>query len=172
MAGRRSRVHDLLDPAALAALEDFARDRRHTVKDCFAFLARGGFDVSLSSVTRWHRKFLVAERFRMSNDTARAVMEAAKAGGVAAIGDAAALQLAQLIFEVSLSIQEGDAVDGKKLMRLTAALRNVVSSKAGIEELKRQIAETITKSEAAKRPPAEIIAEVRAIVFGPQLAAV
>src|SRR5438046_2415286 len=105
-----STVHEALSREELDQLENFVREKpARTIDDCVEMLQMLGYtSLSRSAVGRWKKKFDSTDRFRASNDVARAMMDAAKGEGTAAISDAAGLQIGQMLFEQLLRMQGGE----------------------------------------------------------------
>ncbi|HEX4123567.1 MAG TPA: phage protein Gp27 family protein, partial [Tepidisphaeraceae bacterium] len=121
-------VHKLLSAEDLAALEDFARHPARTVDECHEWAQARGYVIGRTAIYKWKKNFNLRDRFSASNETALAIMDAAKNGGTAAVSDAAMTQLAQVIFEKMISLDPAQ-VNTKDLWSLSAALRNLVQGK-------------------------------------------
>lgn len=141
------KVHELLSRDELDQLEAFAREPGRTVDECWEWLAAHGFRLSRGAVGNWKREFDLTDRFRASNETARALMDAAKGAGTVAISDAATLQMSQMLFEQLAKLQAGGEVSSKELWALSMALKNVVQGKRHVEKLKGEISEALAAVE-------------------------
>jgi hypothetical protein len=141
------KVHELLSREELDELEKFAREPARSVDQCWDWMQAHGFTIGRSSVHRWLRTFLATDRFAASNDVARSLVDAAKAGGTVAISDAATLQLSQMLFEQLLRLQSDEQVDTKELWACSMALKNVVQGKRHVEKLKTEVAEALALAE-------------------------
>jgi hypothetical protein len=143
------KVHELLKdkPAELAALEEFARDPARTVDDCWDWMQAKGYVLARSSVGTWKKQFTATDRFAASNEVARSMVDAAKAGGAVAIGDAATLQIQQMIFEQSLKMQSQGDVSTKELWALAMASKSTIEGKRHVEKLKSEIAAALAEAE-------------------------
>src|SRR5438046_1431319 len=98
------KVHELLKDHGedLAELEAYARDPGRTIDECHTWLLAKGYVLSRSAVGTWKQSFdalLMQERFSRAGELAGAIRDAAKSGGAVAIGEAAILQLSQVVFE-------------------------------------------------------------------------
>lgn len=142
------KVHELLSRDELDQLEAFAREPGRTVDECWMWMTVDHeFNVSRGAVGNWLREFLVTDKFRASNETARALVDAAKSGGTVAISDAGMLQLSQMLFEQMLRMQSDGQVETKELWAVSMALKNVVQGKRHVEKLREEMAVAIAEAE-------------------------
>lgn len=150
---RHHKVHELLSRDELDQLEAFAREPGRTIDECMTWLQahgvtsedRGG--ISRGAVHNWKREFDATDKFRASNEVARALVDAAKSEGTVAISDAATLQLSQMLLEQLLRLQSDEQVDTKELWAASMALKNVVQGKRHIEKLRGEISEAVAIAE-------------------------
>jgi hypothetical protein len=136
---RHFKVHELLDERSLEELRAFAREPGRTIDDLHHWLLERGYSLSRSAVGNWKLMFdreLMEERMRRSGEFARALVNAAETSDAVAVADAALLQLSQVVFEQSARLQEEGQLDARVVLNWTKALRNLVGSKGGVEELK------------------------------------
>lgn len=142
-------VHILLKdrPAELAALEEFARDPARTVDDCWEWMQAKGYTLARSAVGTWKKKFDRLDAFAASNDAARSLVDAAKSGGVISLTEATELQLSQMLFEQLAVLQSNGEVQTKELVNVSAAMKNVVTSKRHLEKLKTEISAALNEAE-------------------------
>lgn len=161
-------VHKILDKGELEKFEAFTREKpARTIDECHEWLLALGHVISRSAVGAWKREFDLTDRFRASNDAARALVDAAKGGGVVSISDAAALQLQQMIFEQMIRLQGEEQVSTRDLQTLSAAMGNVVKSKRHLEKLKSEVSEAleVAEKEAKAGGSAEaVVSKVREIL--------
>jgi hypothetical protein len=75
------KVHELLSREELDKLEAFAREPGRTVDECHEWLQAHGFTLSRSAVGAVEAAFDASDKFRASNETARALVDAAKSEG-------------------------------------------------------------------------------------------
>jgi hypothetical protein len=141
-----------LSRAELDELESFAREPGRTVDECYDWMLAHGFTLSRAAVGTWKQRFTLTDRFGAANGMARALMDAAKAGGTVAISDAATLQLSQMVFEQLSAMQSGvngkpAQIDTKELMIASMALKNLITGKRHIEKLKTEIGEALKEAE-------------------------
>jgi len=142
------KVHTDLSREELDQLEAFAREPGRTIDQCCDWLAAQGWtQISRNAVWRWKREFDVRDRFRASNETARALMDAAKQQGAVAVSDAAMLQLSQMLFEQMLRLQGDGEVSTKELWALSMGIKNVVQGKRQVEKLKGEIAAGVEEAQ-------------------------
>jgi hypothetical protein len=161
------KVHELLNREELDALEAFAREPGRTVDECTDYLLAHGFTIVRSSVHRWMRQFLLSDRFTASNETARALMDAAKQGGTVAISDAAVLQLSQMLFEQLVKLQSDKKVNTKELWAVSMALKNVVTGKRHVEKLKSEIQTALdeaSKAAGSGKDANAVVAKMREVL--------
>jgi hypothetical protein len=74
MAGSRFKVHDVLQPRELAEFTEYARDKRHTIDDCQAWMKSHGSQISRSAIGRFVQDLHENDR-QMAVDVAAAVQE-------------------------------------------------------------------------------------------------
>ena len=144
---RHHKVHELLSRDELDAFEAFAREPARTVDECHEWLEAHGFQISRGAVGNWKREFDATDKFRASNEVARALVDAAKAGGTVAVSDAANLKLSQMVFEQLLKLQNDDDVSTKELWALSMAVKNVVQGQRHVEKLKEEVAAAIATAD-------------------------
>ena len=163
------KVHEELTRVELDALEAFAREPGRTVDEVHEHLLAEGFTIGRTACWQWLRMFLDNDRFAASNDVARSLVDAAKAGGTVAISDAATLQLSQMLFEQLLKLQSEEAVDTKELWAASMALKNVIGAKGAVEQIKVRFDEQIEAAKAKRRGGAltpEELESARKAIFG------
>lgn len=144
---RHFKIHEVLSRKELDALEEFSREPGRTIdeiekwlKECSDGRREGeSFDVSRGAVHAWRTVFLADDRFRASSEVARTLLDAAKAGDVASLSDAAGLQLQQMVFEQLLKMQGDGVVETKDLWQASAAMKNVVQSQRHVEKLREEM---------------------------------
>jgi hypothetical protein len=162
------KIHQTLASEDLLGLEEFARaSAARTVDECWEWVQAHGYTIGRSSVARWKREFDLTDRFAASNETARALMDAAKAGGAVAISDAAMLQLSQMLFEQMVRLQAGEEMETKELWAISMALKNVVQGKRHVEKLKGEVAEALAAAEKEAKGGASgeaVVSKVRQIL--------
>lgn len=166
-AGHPLKVEVLLSRAKLDELEEFARKPGLTIDQVHEYLLGHGFTVGRTAVANWKKKFDATDKFAASNDVARSLVDAAKAGGTVAISDAATLQLSQMLFEQLLTLQAGGQVSTKELWGASMALKNVVTGKRHVEKLKTEIAEALADAEKTAKAGGSgeaVISKVREIL--------
>lgn len=134
------KIHQLLNRAELAELQDFAREPARTVDECLDWLIQRDFAVSRGAVGNWLREFLTGDRFAAANDTARAVLEAARGKDAVQLSDAATEQMAQILFEQFLGMQSMGQLATKDVINMSGALKNLITSKRHLEKLEEEIA--------------------------------
>jgi hypothetical protein len=141
--GQKLRVLELLSSDEVGKLEAFCRERARTVDECFDWVLALGFTLSRSAVGTWKQKLdeqLLGERFSRSGELAASIKSAVSGGDAVAIGDASVLQLAQVVFEQSLKLDAGGAIDPLDVMRMTRSLKNLLDGKRMVETLKSEMA--------------------------------
>lgn len=128
-------IHSLLSRAELDELENYAREPGCTIEKCQTWLESRGFVVKRSAVHRWKQQFELSENFTSANELAKVVMAAGKSSDTISMSEAAALQLAQMIFESAAGLAERGQASPSEIRRLSSGLRNVVGSKAVLQEV-------------------------------------
>lgn len=144
---RHHKVRELLGRDELDELETFAREPARTVDECHDWLLAKGYTISRGAVGNWKREFDATDKFRASNEVARALVDTAKTGGTVALADAANLKLGQLIFEAMLKAQNDEDVSTKDLWALSMAVKNVVQGQRHVEQLRKDVAAAIAEAE-------------------------
>lgn len=161
------KVHDLLSAAELAELEAFAREPGRTVDECHQWMLERGFTLSRSAVGTWKAAFNTTDKFAASNEVAKGIMEAAKAGGAVALSDAALMNLSQTLFETTLRLQSDETVSVKDLFAMSMALKTSTSTIGQIRELKEKQAAAVNAAAQAAREggsAADVVSKVREIL--------
>jgi hypothetical protein len=161
------KVHELLSREELDELETFAREPGRTVLECFEWLAARGFVLSHGAVGNWKKDFHLTDQFASSNASARALMDAAKSGGAVAIGDAAALQLSQMLFEQMTVAASSGKVTAKDLWAMSMALKNTITSKRHLEKLRGEVADALAEAEKSAKSgasPQAVVERVRELL--------
>jgi hypothetical protein len=171
---RHFAIHTLLSREELDELETFAREPGRTVDACWDWMLAHGFKVSRAAVGTWKRHFSLSDRFAASSEAAKALMEAAKAGGTVAIADAATLQLGQMVFEKMIELQggqEGGEVSTKDLWALSMSLKNVVQGGRHTQKLREEMAVALKVAEKDAREGAsgeKVMAKLRELMGMPK----
>jgi hypothetical protein len=80
------------------------------------------------------------------------------------VADAAILQLSSMIFEKTLSMEEGGKANAKDLLSLSWALKNVVMGKRYILALRAEVGEALKAAEKQRATPEQLTAKIRAIL--------
>lgn len=161
------KVEELLNREEMNQLEEFCRKPGLSVDQVHEWLQAHGFTVGRTGVWKWKRQFDATDRFAASNDVARSLVDAAKAGGTVAISDAATLQLSQMLFEQLLTLQTGGQVSTKELWGASMALKNVVTGKRHVEKLKTEVAAALADAEKTAKAGGSgeaVISKVREIL--------
>lgn len=163
-------VHSLLNRAELDELENFAREPGRTIEKCQTWLEGRGFVVKRSAVHRWKQQFDLGESFDSSNDLAKVVMAAAKSEDTISMSEAAALQLAQMIFESSAQLQLNGTASPSEIRRLSSGLRNVVGSKAVLQDVTERQKRAVEEAEKIAKgggSGGDVVSKVREILGVP-----
>lgn len=134
------KVHQLLSRPELDELEEFAREPARTVDEVWHWLVERDFAISRGAVHNWKRQFDQEDRFRIANDTARAILDAARGKDAVALSDAATEQLGQIIFEHFVQTQGAGETTPKDLINMSGALKNLITSKRHLEKLEEEVA--------------------------------
>jgi hypothetical protein len=161
------KVHELLNAAELAELEAFAREPARTVDACHEWMESRGFVIHRSAVGSWKSAFLAEEKFSAAGQVSRAVIDAAKEGGVESIADATLLTVGQMVFEKSLEMQSQQSVSVKDLVNIGKAINNVIVSKGDVDELKarqKTAIEEASKAAASGADANAVVNKVREIL--------
>ena len=167
---RHLKVNDLLTERELEDLRVFAREPSRTIDQIHQRLLEQGYTLSRSAVWTWKQKLdqeLMEERLRRSGDFARSLVKAAESSDAVSVADAALLQLSQVVFEQSARLEEDGQVDPNVVVTWTRALKNLVGSKGGVEELKRQQRAALVEAEKTAKAGGSgdaVVAKMREIL--------
>lgn len=127
------------DAAERAELEALARSPGVTIDAIYTWLTGHGYEIGRTAVHNWRSDFReTLEGVKRSAELAQSFVSVARDAGAVAVSDAAVLRLSQVLMEQSLMLESGGQIDPDDLVKLTASLKNVLQSKAQIEELRRQ----------------------------------
>jgi hypothetical protein len=158
-------VQKRMTPADLGEFEEYARSASRTIDQCHAWArAKGYTTLSRSSIYNWTKWLARSDRAAEIVEASRAIMDAAKEKGTAAVADAAILQLSSMIFEKTLSMEEGGKANAKDLLSLSWALKNVVMGKRYILALRAEVGEALKAAEKQRATPEQLTAKIRAIL--------
>lgn len=168
---RQFKVHEVITREDLSQLEDFAREPGRKVDQIYDWLQAHGYQVGRTAAYNWLRNFRENDRFTASGEVAKAIMEASKGKDAVAISDAAVMKLAQVVFEGSLTLQADEMLDTRDVQRMTAALKNVITSKRHLEKLQEEMEskQKLAAAEAEKLAKSggtatDVVAKVREIL--------
>jgi hypothetical protein len=168
---RHFKIHELLDAKELAQLEEFAREPARTVDEVHEWMQSRGYTLWRSAAGNWLKEFKVNEAMSAAGSLAKIVLDAGK--DTASISDAASQQLAQMIFEQSARLQLEETIETKELVNLSRGLKNVITGKRHIEQLREEMKASFDLQISAaqkKRPDGiitpEDIAAAKKAIFG------
>lgn len=172
---RKYKVDELLaqlNDEEVAEYQAILRQPAATIDDLMAWFGEKGCQVSRGAVWHHRRKFEEqTESLRRSAEMARAFVDVAKTESVESISDAALFRMSQVLMEQSMLLDAEEALNPKDLVNMTKAIRNLIGGKREVEELKRQLRESMDEAERAARKGAsadEVISRVRGILGLPQ----
>jgi hypothetical protein len=146
------RVHEELSRVELDALESFCREPGRTVDEVVERLSASGHQLSRGAVWRWKREFDLSERMSGAGALARVFLDAANSDGGLQIPEAAALQIAQMIFETSARLADEGDVKVSHLTKLSLAMQRLMLAKAHLEDARSEfVGREKTALEAASK---------------------
>ncbi len=168
---RHFKIHELLDAADLAALEEFAREPARTVDQVHEWMLAKGLTLARSSAGTWLRNFLIRDQFKDASDAAKNLVESLKDKGVVDLADATTTLICQKNFEFLIRARQDGEISAKELREIAAGNKNVVQTKGLIETVKEEMQirfdqQMATVQKKATGITAEDIAEARKAIFG------